>query len=702
MKRATLRILAVAVAAARAPAHAQLAGSVSVTGISSNASGDNPFRLHEYRDLSSGAALGLDLRCGSEAYWCALFAENLGRDDAYGEARGGRYGLYKYQLFGNDTIHNLTFGAITPYEGVGTNLLTFTGPVRLDTATWNRFDYSIRHRSYGALFELQPAGVSPFYVRADASRKESTGVRPIGGAGTSPGGPVYELPVPVDYTTTNLSVEGGYVSRAAHFSVNAAWSRFEDANDFVFWRNPIVATGPDVESSTLAADNDLLKLGVNAMLRQLPMGSTLALRGTWSKLGNSVPLQATYLSVSGTTGHNRLANPTEAVFEGEVVNKSLSASLTSQLPRGLDSRIYWNWYDRDNRAHHLTYTPGGPGSGGGCEFGPAGASLPTCTPEHLRFEKSNAGLELSWRLAAGQRLSGALDWTETERERIDFDRNRDLKATLQLKSRLAEDIDLRARYEHLRRKSDFRLGGSTDIFARYTYRFDAAPLDRDVFKISVDASPTDLLEVGAELIVKRNRYRDTVLGRTKDGRSEFYVTATYGLVEALRLTTFFDIEWTRYDSMHWVGSTATFPDPNAAGTTYLWEGKVRDKNYVVGAAAEYPLGARVRLVGSLIWQKTDGTVDFATPNNYGNPVDIDAYDSFRKRSLNVKALFAASKQLDVTMGFAHENYRYEDVQMDGYLHAVRTGSTQNLLTGAYAFPDYNANIVYLTLTYRFR
>jgi len=702
MKRPTFSILAAAMAAAFPMAHAQLSGSVSVTGISSHVNSDNPFRLHEYRDLSSGASLGADLRCGSETYYCSVFAENLGRDDAYVELKGARYGLFRYQLFGNDTIHNLTWNAIAPYEGIGSNQLTFAPPVRLDAATWNRFDYAIKHRTYGGLVEMQPTAASPFYVRADASRKDSSGVRPIGSAGTSPGGPVFEIPVPVDYKTTNLSVEGGYASKAAHLSVNAAWSKFQDANDYVFWRNPIVATGASTESSTLAADNDLFKVGVNAMARGLPLGSTLAFRGTWSRLENSLPIQPTFLAISGTTGVNRLAGASQGVFDGEVVNKSLSASLTSQLARALDSRLYWNWYERENDSTHLVFTPSGPGSGGGCDFGPTGASLPTCTPEHLHYRKHNAGLEMNWRLGPGQRLSGALDWAETERERIDFDRNRDLKATLQLKSRLGEDIDGRAKYEHLRRKSDFLLGASADIFARYIYRFDAAPLDRDLLKVSVDATLSELLDVGAEVILKRNRYKDTVLGRTKDARSELYVTATYGLAEALRVTAFLDVEWTRYDSMHWVGATTTFPNPNAAGTTYLWEGKVRDKNYLVGAAAERPIGPRVRLVGSLIWQKTDGSVDFVTPNNYGNPVDIDAYDSFRKRSLNLKAVIEATRDLGVTVGFAHENYKYDDVQMDGYLHTVRTGTTQNLLTGAYAFPSYNANVAYLTLTYRFR
>ena len=401
------------------------------------------------------------------------------------------------------------------------------------------------------------------------------------------------------------------------------------------------------------------------------------------------------------TGNVRLANPSAPTFEGEVVNKSLSLSLTSQLARGLDSRVYGNWYERENNSTHVVFTPSGPGSGGTCDIVPAGTTATTCTPESLHFKKKNLGWEVGYRFAPGHKLSGAIDWAEIERERFDFDRNRDITATVEWKSRLAEGMDARLKYQHLRRKSDFLLGESTNVFNRNLYRFDAAPLDRDVLKLVFDASPTDLLDVGAELILKRNDYKETVLGRTYDSRREIYLTATYGLPEALRVTAFVDFEWTRYDSMHWVGNTATFPNPNDLGTTYLWEGKVHDKNYLVGLAADWVFNSRLKFQGSAIWQKTDGGVDFATPNNLGNPMAIDAYDSFKKRSLNVKALFAATRSLDVTLGISHENYDFKDVQMDGYLHAVRTGTTQNFFTGAYAFPSYNANTVYVTVKYKF-
>lgn len=58
------------------------------------------------------------------------------------------------------------------------------------------------------------------------------------------------------------------------------------------------------------------------------------------------------------------------------------------------------------------------------------------------------------------------------------------------------------------------------------------------------------------------------------------------------------------------------------------------------------------------------------------------------------------KNFDLTVGFAHERFRYSDVAFDGYNYTIVTGVNQNLLTGAYAFPNYNASIVYATVKYK--
>jgi MtrB/PioB family decaheme-associated outer membrane protein len=683
---------------------AQVSGSVTVGGITSDVKGDNPWRFHEYRDLDDGILLGLDVGARFGPWYHNLFAENLGRDDMYANLKGGRYGVFKYSIYADDVIHNWTFGAITPFSGVGTNNLTLAGPnPSTNLATWNRFDYGIQHKNRGGFAEATPTPDSPFYVRVTTNRKRTEGLRPVGQALGSPGGPVLEMPLPIAWTQTDVSGEVGYSSRTMHVSASYLLSKFRDDNDFLFWRHPLVATGPSTDFSTISSDNELKRLAVNAVFRKLPLGSTLALRGTKTTIENSLPVATSWLSVSGSTGALRLANPSDTHFEGEIENTSFSAALNSSLARGIDSKLYYNYYKRDNNSHHIVFLPSGPGSGGGCDFtSPAGVAItPTrCTTEFLHFEKKNLGLEVGWRFARDNRITAGIDYTDTERERVDFDEAKETKYSLDWKSGMFGDVGTRVKYTHMKRESHFLRGNYGNLFERYTYRFDAAPLDRDQLKVTLDYSPMPLLDLGADFIYKKNDYKEVVFGRDKDSRGEVSLSASYGSADTLRVTGFFDYEKVRYDSNHWVGSITTFPNA-APPSAYPWSANVRDKNYLFGVAADWQALPRLKVSGSFIWQQTDGTVDFESFNNLGNPQPITNFENVKKRTLNVKGTYGVTKAVDVTLGAAYERYNVDDIQYNNYLNAVRTGTNQNYYTGAYAFTSYRASIVYVRVTYRF-
>jgi hypothetical protein len=151
MTRIPKALLLTALAAAIPSALAQMAapttsGYVGIGGIyTSNESSLNPFKLEEYRDLRDGVIGTVDLRMDAQDWWSRLFGENLGRDDQFIELKGGKYGVFKYSVYNDKIVHNLTFNAITPFTGVGSNTLTFPGnaPPSTNTATWNQFEYGV-------------------------------------------------------------------------------------------------------------------------------------------------------------------------------------------------------------------------------------------------------------------------------------------------------------------------------------------------------------------------------------------------------------------------------------------------------------------------------------------------------------------------------------------------------------------------------
>jgi hypothetical protein len=254
------------------------------------------------------------------------------------------------------------------------------------------------------------------------------------------------------------------------------------------------------------------------------------------------------------------------------------------------------------------------------------------------------------------------------------------------------------KYIHLQRDSDFELGGNADVFNRFLYRFDAAPLKRDTLKLVVDTNPLPLLDLGFEVNLKRSDYHDTLLGRQKDKREEISLSAAYGDAAVFRVSAFADWEHTKYDSNHWTGAVATFPNPTASA--YFWSSDVQDRNWLVGIAGDWPMSDKLRFYAAAIWQKGDGGVDFTAPAAT-NPQNITNYDDFTKRTLNLRAVYRVQKNLELTLGAAYEKYTYTDIQLDGYLYAIRTGANQNFLGGAYANPSYRASIVYGLVAWRF-
>jgi hypothetical protein len=83
-------------------------------------------------------------------------------------------------------------------------------------------------------------------------------------------------------------------------------------------------------------------------------------------------------------------------------------------------------------------------------------------------------------------------------------------------------------------------------------------------------------------------------------------------------------------------------------------------------------------------------------------VDSLRSDDYSKQSINLKAIYKAVKNLDLTLGYSYAHYTYGDPSMDGYLYVYPTsGAATSYLTGANYNQDYNVNLFYLQAGYKF-
>ncbi|HET9576529.1 MAG TPA: MtrB/PioB family outer membrane beta-barrel protein [Usitatibacter sp.] len=721
MKAKTLAVAVASLFAATAMAQEAVTvnGSVSVGGISSDTSATkDEAKFQEYRDLKDGGIADVNVEIRGARQWLDIFGENIGRRDQYMDIRGGYYGLFRGRLYLNDIIHNEGFNLITPYSGVGTNALRApvtgtgaNGTFNTNVGTWNPFNLGIDRRHLGASADVRPAS-SPFYVSVEATEQKREGVRIQGAAnGTSPGNGFQELPIPIDYVTRVVAGEAGYSSRDMHFALNVSKSKFTNQNETVTWTNPYFGGG--VDTSTYSPSSDQTKWSLNGLFKRLPWDSQLAGRFTHTKLTDDVPLLAGVFN----TGNTSTILPTPANvtnFSGENVWTTGSLALTSRPTRVIDTKFYYNYYRKENKSSEVVFT-GQPNDSCGAGSGTI------CEPDRFDYTKKNWGAELWYRFAGHTKAIAGFDYVDLDRNRVDFDNTKDKKGYLELRTDAWETAAIRVRYQRLQRRSHFLEGDAGDnandpeFINRFVRRFDASNVDQDLLKIAVDASVMPLLDLGAEAYFKHNKYKDTVLGRTKDDRQEIYVSAAYGDVQAWRINAFADAEYIRYDSTHRTinGGTCTAAAPNCfdpiGGTqssfSFNWDGKVKERNYAAGIAGDWMVGPRIKLNAAYTYQKTEGSVDFSFPGLTGlTPlVNIPNVDDVKIHTFSLKGVYKATPAIDLTGGYAYEKYEFKDSAWDNYANVVAGGTPnqRSYLTGAYAFPQYKANILYVMVTYRF-
>jgi len=690
-------------------------------------------KANEYREVGSGLIGTIDLQGSSKQDYLRFFGENIGRYDEYLNLRGGSYSIFKYQLYEDKMPHNLSWKALTPLSGTGGTLLTGPGgayPPAQDPSTWNQFDYKLQRNTYAGNFEF--TANSPWHIRVDYVENQMEGVRPQSARlGTGSGNGMIEFGAPVDYKTKTVSLDGGYSTKEASFSVNVLNSRFSNNNNLMQWTNFYMLN--NLDTNLLPPDNDLKKLSLNGTLRQLPVNSTLAARFTWSKLTSGFGvldggLMPTSNASPPTAVGTLVTAPSSSAFDGETETKTASLSLTSGWGGGVDSKIYLNYYDTKNNSTLVTYSQGFNGTGPCPAVSYPSTSTPTqfCIgpyPNSLfSYKKQDYGIDAGWRIDRGNKVSGGLNLLEIEREgREDADKTKEDKAWLEYKNSMLEDLSGRIKYQRLERHSDLNparpvaqspFTDATPAQVAYYFRaYDVSNANQNQIKVVLDWAPMPLLDMGFEFAWKKTDYKDLSYGRSDDVRREYNLTVSIGNPKEFRITGLVNYELVEFNQAYHQG-TGPFPGGTQTATDFDWGTKNTQINRLFGVIADWPVMERLAFKGSYTWTKTGGGVDFTSGNTAGvggfngGPLVNYVTDNTQKQTLNLKGDYKLDRQWTLTVGYVHERYDYADDQMRGYQgfypYFQNLGATNiSWFSGAFANPSYQLYVYYLVGTYKF-
>jgi len=665
-------------------------GTVELGVMGVNVNGDEA-RFNEFRDLDDSIIGNIQLDALKGAYHFQFDGANIGADDQSFEAKGGKYGQFKYKFNYDEMPHNYTFGAITPLTGVGTqNIAIVADPA--DISTWTRFDYAVDHKSYGG--ELEISLGTPFYVNLAAEKRQQEGLRPytVLRKHSNPRNYI-EMPEPISNDTNNLHLKGGYRGESITASLSGMLSSFN--NDNKFFQGTFDVGGAAVDNNVvLAPDNEYRSVAADLAWRGLPLASVVAARVSHANLENDF----TAADIGWTNAMlATLANLNRSTFEGDIDYTNASIALSSRPLDKLDTKIYYTYFDRDNKSSVISYGAN-----------PATA-LTNNAKELLSYEKNTFGIDLGYRLPQKTKVEAGYEYMDMDRSTqlpaytaaaANFYRYDNPESTsddifyIGLKNSLLDWLTAKIRYTRLERDSDIDTTAAVanGVDPRiYTTRFDAHDKTMDEWKLSLDLSPMDNLDLGLDFRYQNHDYDDTHSSRTEEERQSVYVDVTWRASKMLTLGGFVGFEKTEIDANKRSDESDFVPD-RAEFTN--------DDYWTLGLTAN--VVATDKLSFDLSWQyeDSDGAVDF-TDLGVGAMQNITEFDDYTKKRLEAKATYAIDPKLKMTLGYVYEKLDYSDYAISNYTHIVADGAAFDYLSGLYANPNYEANIGYLMVSYGF-
>lgn len=690
----------------------EVTGFVMPSVTSVNLSG-NKAKYGEYGDPDSNISGSVEVKSEGDTGYVTFNADDIAQDTQSYKIEGGQYGKFRLDAFYNEIQHNNTFDAKTFYTGgVGTNQLTSPlSNVRYGQAVTpamvtlgNTFDYEISRDQYGAGLRLDL--LKPFFANVSVSREDRQGLKPIGSANSSfPA----ELPEPVDYKTNIMQAEVGYGKDPYFASVGYTYSNFDNAYDALYFTD-IYATANQTSFVSLPPDNDYSKFDLKGRVK-LPLKSALALAYSESQ----AEAEATLTNTLNAGGAVRVFNLSDNLFDGRVDTTNYSAVLTSSPLDFLDGKIFYRKYETTNKSDRISIE----------EIG----RVEQLGNDIFDYTKESYGIEAGLKLPGRVTLTPFYTKVETTRpftlapDTLAFNPYYDVTTDdniygINAKWKGTDLISANIGYERMDRDDNmdsFTMKHGTAVLDPYTRESYIASQKKDTYKLGFDVFPTDTLSLGFTLKHKDIDYDETEIGLTEERSNTYGASASFTPNDTVSFSAYVDYETATREQLVRLGATAptaspvdTIPTDAAYNVTTTLEDKSFDWGVGVNVVA---IPKTLILSAQFDHTKSDGLADYTygptsaavPPAGWTNEtIDFSSWDDYKKDALQLKGTYSLTAQVDLTGGYAYEQYRYSDGHYDNYRNVYNASATAGgYLSGANANPDYTANVVFLAAKYKF-
>jgi MtrB/PioB family decaheme-associated outer membrane protein len=642
---------------------------------------DDSYKFGEYTGLNEKGAYFIgnaELRVrGEDAKYWDIDINNAGLDSRSLSIEGGRQGSYKFNLSYDELPHYITNSIATPFLGIGGDNLTLPPSWVRGVSTGTMTDLANSLHDADLQTSRKRAGIGATLIASDRwefavnyRHETREGRRAVGSAFFFNSA---QLVMPVDYVTQQIDVSASYTGNDFQARLAYYGSLFSDNNTSLTWQNPYSsASGADSGQLALPPDN-----AFHQITASLGYDFSDKTRATADFAVGRMTQNQDFLPVTTNTSLTGypFALPRTSL-DGLVDTTNGKLKISSRLTPKLGMNIAYTYNDHDDKTPRAAYTWVTTDTS-------VNATTRTNTP--YSFTQSKIKLSADYQLTGHTKLTAGIDNDTNERTYQEVSKTTENTVWAKGKIRTPGKTEVTVKLARAKRDIDSYealpwLSPAENPLLR---KYNMTDRERNLGALRVQVMSIENVSIGLGFEYANDSYTHSSVGLTSS--RDFTLNADVTAVLDKKTSLYFFANHEEIDSQQAGSSTATTPD---------WTGENNDTIDTYGFGIKH----------NIIENKLDIGADINFTESVGKvTVDTGSADpgfpviSASLKSLKLYATYKLRDNLAIKGTYWLEHLESKNWNYDG----VSPDTIPNLLALGQESPQYNVNVVMLSLRYKF-
>ncbi|UCH72841.1 MAG: MtrB/PioB family decaheme-associated outer membrane protein [Rhodospirillales bacterium] len=677
------------------------------------------FKFGEYTGLAEDGAFFIgsfgatarDAYDDDAAFYLEMEARSLGLENRSLQFEAGSQGRYGLGLDYQSIPHYLQGGALTPYSGEGTNVLTLppswpTLPANGDTSTMplastlRAIDLKTQRERFGGNLFFLPRENWRFDVnyRNETKTGTQTTFGMFGENGGNPGS--VALAEPVDYETNEVDVIANYASSDFQLQAIYAGSFFKNQFSSLRWQNAYTGGNPNGGPWDFQPEEGQMALNPDNQAHNLTLSGGYSVSDATRVTGSlayGVMLQNEDLLPYTINAAIPIGTPLpRSSLDGQINTLRADLGATSRLGQSFDVSGRYRFSDRDNKTPRDVYSYVANDVSNQGDRGDW-LNAPHSFNQHL------VNLDGAYRLGSYSKFGLGYEYDNMERTYSERDKTEEHTLSARLSGRATDAVDGWVSYSYAARDGDVYVGNAplreSEVPDPGPGAFENNP---DLRKFNIGnrirnevravanwmASDTVAVSLGANYAL--DDYDETTIGLTEGSALGAKADMSYSASE--RLTAY---AWYAYDEMGFDqrgyrftgGELPPFNDP-----TRFWTIDTTDRVHSLGAGLDWRnLATDVRLTLDYTFSMARTSYDVAGgtgANGSGTTDDLPDVET-DIHSLELAAEYDMTPGVTFRLAYLFEYFDSVDFALDN----VAPDTMDAVLWFGGNSPDYTAHVI---------